>query len=343
MNSTDDKAPVRVGLVALPEASGAVLYGLQEILSSVGTAWPELTGKPSPGRRIETHFVASCRSSFATVTGVPITPDTAFGETVRFDVMIVPDLALESVRDPRGLWPAAASWLRDQYREGASVCSVCTGSVLLAEAGLLDGLEATTHWGACRVFETFYPAVRLRPERVVAPVGPEHRIVTSGGSASWSDLALYLIARFCGREAAVQTAKVFLLGDRADGQLPFAAMARPRQHDDAVIGDCQAWIADHYPVSSAVSRMVEHSGLAARSFKRRFRAATGYTPIEYVQTLRIEEAKQLLETCAAATEEIAERVGYDDPASFRRVFKRMTGITPARYRQRFRGIGAVSA
>ncbi len=189
------------------------------------------------------------------------------------------------------------AWLREQYAQGAIVCSVCTGSVLLAEAGLLDGLEATSHWGAVPLFE-----------------------------------------RFCGQEEAIRTAKVFVLGDRSEGQLPFAAMVRPRPYDDAAVARSQQWIAEHYATANPVARMIEVSGLAPRTFKRRFAAATGYSPIAYVQALRIEEAKHLLETTAAPTDDVGVQVGYADPASFRRIFRRSTGVTPARYRQRFQSM-----
>jgi transcriptional regulator GlxA family with amidase domain len=326
-------------LVALPEVSAAVLFGLHEVFSSVGTAWEQLTGERVATRCIEPRIVAESRGPFASAFGPPLSPDAVFAEVSRTDLVLVADLALDPAVDPRGQWPAATAWIREQYARGATVCSVCTGSVLLAEAGLLDGLEATSHWSAVPHFERYYPTVRITPEKVLVPAGPEHRIVTGGGSASWTDLALYLIARFCGRDEAVRTAKLFLFGDRSDGQLPFAAMLRLPRHSDAVIEHCQAWIASECQVVTPVARMVERSGLAPRTFKRRFRAATGYTPIEYVQTLRIEEAKHLLESTEVAIDDIGEQVGYQDPASFRRIFKRMTGITPARYRQRFAGLG----
>ena len=167
------------------------------------------------------------------------------------------------------------------------------------------------------------------------PSGREHRIVTSGGSASWSELALYLVARFCGEAEARRIAKIFLFGDLSDGQLPFAAMARPKQHDDAIIANCQVWIADNYAIANPVSRMAEHSGLATRTFKRRFVKSTGYAPLDYVQSLRIEEAKHMLETTDDAIDDIAGCVGYQDPNSFRRLFKRLSGITPNQYRTRF--------
>ncbi|PWE17853.1 transcriptional regulator [Marinicauda salina] len=329
--------PVSVALLAAPESSAAVLYGLQEVLGAVGHAWDDLTGEPSGERRMRPVVVSTRTDTFRCPTGAPIAPDERFDAGSRFDVVIVGDLGIE--REPAGRWLEECAWLRTQAEAGAMICSVCTGSVMLAEAGLLDGLEATTHWSARDIFARFYPAVRLHPERVLCPAGPEHRIVTSGGSAAWADLALYLIARWCGREAAIHIAKVFVLGDRSDGQLPFAAMSRPRDHDDAAIMESQVWIADNYALPNAVARMVEASGLAPRTFKRRFRAATGYTPMDYVQTLRAEEAKQLLETTDEPTDAIAEAVGYEDPASLRRMFKRLTGVTPARYRQRYRAIG----
>lgn len=339
MTSPKGSAVLSIALVAVPEASGAVLYGIREVMMSVENAWESLTGERDRGRPVEVVIVAGSPGRVECHPGVPVRPDTGFSSARHFDVVIVPDLAVYTDFNPRGRWPLAAEWLRRQHDWGAVTCSVCTGSILLAEAGLLDGLPATTHWGASRVFETCYPSVRLAPERILVPAGPEHRVITSGGSASWSDLVLYLIARFCGREQAVRTAKVYVLGDRSDGQLPYSAMMRPRRHGDRAIDACQSWISEHYDMPSPVTAMISQSGLAERTFKRRFRAATGYTPIEYVQTLRVEEAKHLLETTPMPADQVGAAVGYQDPSSFRRVFKRLTGISPARYRQRFSSIG----
>lgn len=329
---------VAVGLVAVPETAPATLYSLLEVFALVGGAWEELTGKDAGEVRMQPSIVAEQSGLIHCGLGVPVVPDATFGAASVYDVVIAPDMLVEPGVDPRGRWPAAANWVRSQHLGGAIVGSVCTGGLLLAEAGLLDDLEATSHWGVVSLFRECYPQVRLKPEKVLALAGPEHRIITAGGAASWVELALYLIARFCGQEEAVRSSKVFLLGDRSDGQLPFAAMSRPRGHSDAIVEQCQAWIAEHYEVANPVTRMAEFSGLTPRTFKRRFQAATGYTPIKYVQTLRIEEAKQLLEATDMQTDRIGTEIGYDDPASFRRLFKRTTGVTPARYRQRFRSI-----
>jgi transcriptional regulator GlxA family with amidase domain len=330
---------ISIGLAVVHESAAAVLYSLHEVFSFVGQTWEEMTGRPAGRVRMAPRLVAVQRGLMTGRLGAPLLPDATFADATVFDVVIASDMVLESGLDPRGRWSAAAAWLREQYARGSTVCSVCTGSVLLAEAGLLDGLEATSHWGAVPLLERFYPSVRLEPARILVPAGPEHRIITSGGYTSWSELALYLIARFCGQAEAIRTAKVFVLGDRSEGQLPFAAMVKPRPHDDAAIARAQQWIAEHYASANPVAHMVAVSGLAPRTFKRRFAAATGYSPIAYVQTLRIEEAKHLLETTAAPTDDIGMQVGYADPASFRRVFRRSTGVTPARFRQRFHAVG----
>ncbi|TQV86123.1 helix-turn-helix domain-containing protein [Exilibacterium tricleocarpae] len=327
-----------VSLLAVPDASAAVVYSLHEVFSSVGRTWEVLTGQHQDARLMSPQIVAESKQAFRTVLGVPVVPDRVFAETQQSDIVIVADLALEDGFDPRDRWPQATAWLREEYERGAIICSVCTGALMLAEAGLLNRLEATTHWSVQKVLQNHYPEVVLKAERVLSPAGPEHRIVTSGGSASWSDLALYLIARFSGKEEARRIAKIFLFGDRRNGQLPFAAMARPKQHNDAVIARCQSWIASHYAVANPVECLVEQSGLAGRTFARRFKAATGYAPLDYVQTLRIEEAKQMLESTHTPVDAVALGVGYDDAGSFRRLFKRCTGISPSAYRQRFQGI-----
>lgn len=324
-----------IGLLAVPESSAAVIYGLHEVFSCVGTVWQMLTGDRVRSREMQPRIVGLATDPMMTTLRVPLVPDTTFADRAVMDVVIVPDLFLEPEPDLTDRWPDAIEWLTAQHRDGATICSVCTGALLLAQAGLLDGREATTHWSASPIFKTQFPDVNLKPERVLSHSGPHHDIITSGGSASWTDLSLYLIARFCGEEEARRIAKVFLFGDRSQGQLPFAAMVRPKQSDDATISKSQEWIAEHYDCPNPVAEMTVRSGLTERTFKRRFRRSTGYTPIDYVQSLRIEEAKHMLETTEQPIEEVAEQVGYEDSGSFRRLFKRQVGISPHQYRQRY--------
>lgn len=322
-------APVLVSILTLPESGTMAAFGLHEVFTYTGMADEALS------RPIRPVLVASRRSPFESNNGLRVTPEGDLrGEF--FDVVIVCDIHLNGGETPKGRWRDEIEWVRRHIGHGALVCATCSGSLLLAEAGLLDGAEAASHWTMADLFRDLYPSVKFRPERILCDSGRGGQLITTGGASAWQDLALYLIGRFCGAEEAARIARLFLLGDRGYGQLPFASMARPRQHSDAVISTIQAWLVDNYPTANPVSLMVARSGLSERSFKRRFSAATGYTPVEYVQALRIEEAKQMLETEDVAIEDVAVSVGYEDPTFFRRLFKRRTGVTPAQYRQRNR-------
>lgn len=337
---TTPVAPKRISvcLVAVPEIATGVLYGLFEVLTFVGDGWEMMTGWPPGAHRFQPQIVSESRDGFSNLIGVPVRPHLTFDEAKRADIVIVGDLAIGRDENLRGRWPAAVAWLRRQRAQGALICSVCTGSLMLAEAGLLDGEEATCHWAATDSIRRHYPRVLLRPERVLVASGDGHRLVTAGASASWTDLVLYLVARFCGEVEARRAAKLFLFGDRSGGQLPFAARVRPRQHDDAAIAAAQGWIAENYAEANPVAGMTSASGLASRTFKRRFEAATGYAPLDYVLSLRMEEAKQMLEASEMPIDAVAAEVGYIEPAAFRRIFKRATGVSPLQYRQRFRQV-----
>jgi transcriptional regulator GlxA family with amidase domain len=343
MTESNKKKTVAGALIALPETAPTGLYSLLEVFSSVGTVWEDLTGEPAGEVRIKVDIVTEHEGLQHCGLGVPVESHATFRSAPKYDFLIVPDVHLTEDVDPEGQWPAAAEWVRSQFAGGAIVASACTGALLLAETGLLDNLEATTHWGAVPLFKRRFPQVRLRPNKILAMAGAEQRIITAGGASSWGELALYLIAFYCGRREAVRISKIFLLGDLSEGQLPFAALTRPEAHNDAIIDKCQLWIAEHYELANPVERVTEYSGLNPRTFKRRFFAATGSTPIEYIQSLRIEEGKHLLETSDMPTDQVGMEVGYEDSASFRRLFKRLTGVTPSRYRRRFQGIGRASA
>lgn len=325
----------RIAILALPQSTPAALFGLYEVFASVGNTWELLTGEPSDTRPLEPRIVARSPDPVPGPLGFAITPNGTLDDA---DVIIVTDVAIPDRSDLSALWREELDWLKERRDAGAIICSVCTGGIVLAEAGLLDGLEATTHWSTVDFMRARYPQVRLAPQKILVPAGPGDQIITGGGATAWEDMALYLIARLTSSAEAVRISKIFLLGDHSEGQLPFAGAKKPKHHDDRVVSSLQTWIADNYHMANPVARMVARSGLSERTFIRRFRAATGYSPMEYVQTLRVEEAKHLLETTGMAVEMVAVEVGYEDPNFFRRLFKRRVGITPARYRQRFAAI-----
>jgi transcriptional regulator GlxA family with amidase domain len=208
--------------------------------------------------------------------------------------------------------------------------------ILLAETGLFDGRQATLHWDYAPRFRRTFPRVPLSPERVLVVSGEREELVTSGASTTWHDLALYLIARHVGATAAQAVARFFALQWHHDGLAPYIVFRGRTDHGDALVAEVQAWLSSHFSVASPVEEMIKRSGLPPRTFKRRFKAATELAPIDYVQRLRVEDAKRRLERTDAPVEEISWQVGYEDSAFFRRLFKRTTGVSPGSYRRKFR-------
>jgi transcriptional regulator GlxA family with amidase domain len=339
MCASETKLP-RVCLLTAAETSPSVLYGLFDVLSTVGAIYPEMTTRESAEPLLDVKVVAATAEPFRCYGNVMVEPDFAVDDLDETEVAIVCDMYQPIDTPPRGQYGHEIDWIKRMHAKGAIVASICSGSLILAEAGLLDGLEAAGHWAYRDMFRDHYPEVRMRADSILCLAGEGNRIVTAGAVSSWQELAVYLITRFCGPEQAVRTAKIFLLSDHAGGQLPFAVMTPRVQQADAVIGDCQVWIADNYASANPVARMTARTGLKPRTFARRFRSATGYQPIDYVHALRVEEAKQLLETSDSSVEEIGHIVGYEDPTSFRRLFKRKAGLTPAAYRRKFAGLVA---
>jgi transcriptional regulator GlxA family with amidase domain len=329
------QAPVEVAILAFPETTASVTYGMYDLFMAAGRDWG-LVVDGQPGQALVRPCIVSAQAKpFTAANDVQIAPQATLDERSDARIVCVPELAIPPGETLEGRFRAEIAWLKRCYAHGATLATACSGAVLLAEAGLLDGQEATTHWAYCDILRSRYPAVRVRRERALVVSGEGQRLVMAGGGTSWQDLALYLIARFVGVDAAMQVARINLIDWHAIGQQPFARLARSRQVNDAVIARCQTWIAEHYNEASPVMAMVQLSGLAERSFKRRFQQATGMAPLEYVHTLRLEEAKQMLETSNHPIEAIANEVGYEDAGFFSRLFRRQVSLSPAQYRKRF--------
>jgi len=338
---TKQKRPV-ILLLAAPESSASVLYGLYDILLSVGAVYPDMVAGIPGQELLDVRIVSADGRPFRCVGNIPVEPHSAIDETVTPVAVIVCDLYTSIYDVPTGRYPREALWLKQMHSEVALITSVCSGSLLLAEAGLLNDREATAHWAYREMFQRHYPRVVFRNESVLCMSAECDQIVTAGGVSAWHDLTFYLISRYCGYQHAIETAKVFLIAGHSEGQSPYSVMTRPFESNDGVISECRMWITDNYASSKPVERMIEHSGLNGRTFSRRFRAATGFSPIEFVQALRIEQAKQMLESGDVTVDEIGVTVGYDDLASFRRVFKRIVGLSPAAYRKKFQSISQIA-
>lgn len=332
--STSSALP-RIAILALPESTASVVYGMYDLFVGARRDWGMMvSGKPGPAC-IESQVVSRVAAPFTLANGVHIVPDASIADGTRFDAICVPELAISPDEPVSGRFEPELCWLREQHAQGAVLAAACSGAVLLAEGGLLDGCDATTHWAYCDVLQRRYPRVRVQRERALVVSGEGQRLMMAGGGTSWFDLALYLIARLVDLDTAMQTARINLIDWHAVGQQPFARLSRTRQVEDALIGKCQAWIAKQYAADAPVASMVRLSGLPERTFKRRFQAATGMAPLAYVHTLRLEAAKQQLETGDRSIESIARDVGYEDATFFSRLFRRAVKLTPAQYRRRF--------
>ncbi|MBB3329343.1 transcriptional regulator GlxA family with amidase domain [Halomonas campaniensis] len=327
-----------IALLAVPETTASTLYGMFDLFGAAGRDWELLVhGRHCPSL-LHPCIVSRDGRGFRTANGAWIQPDAALDAIPEPLAICIPDLLVAPEEPLAGRYAAEVAWLRAARARDVMVAAACTGALLLAEAGLLEGQAATTHWAYCDVLARRYPGVEVHAHRALVVSGEGERLIMAGGGTTWMDLALFLVARLVGVDEAMHLARVYLIDWHGEGQQPYAALASARQAEDAVIARCQVWVAQHYDTHSPVAGMVEQSGLTDRSFKRRFRQATGMTPMEYVHTLRLEEAKQMLESGEAPIDEVAEQVGYADPSFFRALFRRRVGLTPSHYRRRFRGM-----
>lgn len=230
------------------------------------------------------------------------------------------------------LLTGAAQWVRRVHGDGAVACGACAGVFVLAQAGILQGRTATTHWGLAEAFRAAHPGVRLEPERMLVDGGDT---VCAGGVTAFYDLALHLVARFVSSELAADCARTLLLDPGRVRQTPYMRLTGPVAHGDALVAEAQAWLEERHarPVSMGELAALVH--VSERTLTRRFRRATGAGPLRYLQALRVEHAKRLLETGDWSVEEILAAVGYQDAPAFFRLFRTLTGLTPGEYRSRF--------
>lgn len=325
--------PRHVSLVAVPDAAVSTLFGIFDVMNAHALMDLSSTGALAP---FQIDIVGEAPGPVELASGVPINVQRSIDSIETTDIVIVPSVFLRAGGWQRDRYPRLVDWLKRVYERGAVFCSACSGVFLLAETGLLDGRDATVHFGYARAFAATYPAVPIHPERVLVIAGSRDELVSSGASTSWHDLVLYLIARYAGATSAQQVARLFALQWHQDGLTPYIVFEGKSDHGDGEIQGAQQWLSKHFSIASPVEEMIKRSKLAERTFKRRFTSATGLAPLPYVQRLRMEDAKRRLERTDAPVDEISWRVGYEDAAFFRRLFKRTTGLSPGAYRKRFR-------
>ena len=330
--------PVNVLIVAVPETAGSALYGMLDVLLAAGNIWQTLARTEPEKPLFQVRIVSPTQTPFTCGNGIPVNPDNSIADDPQADILILPELWLGPDENIHGRYPELMNWIRHKYQHDAFIYSACSGAVMLAETGLLNGCEATSHWGYQELFRKQYPQVRFHPEPNLVFADTSGRIVTAGGTTSWHDLAIHIISRHVSPGEALRIAKVYLLKWHTEGQLPFASLLRNSPHADSVVRGCEKWLSENFLQSDAIRQVIEQTNIPERTLKRRFKMATGVSLIEYLQNLRIEKAKHLLESSQIAVDEISVAAGYEDPSFFRKLFKRSAGLTPSQYRRMFQPI-----
>lgn len=227
---------------------------------------------------------------------------------------------------------ALLDWLRQHYRAGTELASLCKGSYFLAEAGLLDGQPCTSHWAFMEDMRRRYPGIQLKSDAVVTD---HNGIYTGGGAFSSLNLVLYLVEKFCGHGIGVQVSKNFSIHRDHISQAHFSVFRGLNQHNDEAILKAQSFIEKRYAEDISVEQVADHANMSKRNLVRRFKQATHYTPLEYIQRVRTEVAKKALENGAQNIQTLMYEVGYNDNKTFRNVFRRLTGVTPLEYRNKY--------
>ncbi|MEU2537590.1 GlxA family transcriptional regulator [Streptomyces iakyrus] len=264
-----------------------------------------------------------------TTSGLRLVPDGSLTTAPDPDILIVPGGTGSLRPDPR-----LVTWVRERGPRAGRLVSVCTGAAVLAAAGLLDGRRATTHWAYCDRLAREHPAVEIDPDPVFVRDG---HIATSAGVTAGIDLALALVEEDLGRDAALTIARHLVVFLRRPGnQAQFSAQLAAQTAQREPLRDVQRWITDHPDADLCVDTLAARARLSPRHFARAFRAETGMTPGRYVDRVRLEHARRLLEDTAGGVEEIARASGYGTPEAMRRAFVRTLGTPPAEYRRRFR-------
>jgi transcriptional regulator GlxA family with amidase domain len=223
-------------------------------------------------------------------------------------------------------------WIREQYKYGAEIASICTGTFLLAATGLLDGKTASTHWNAARDFKQLFPNVNLQVDKLIAV---EEGIYTNGGAYSFLNLGLFLVEKFFDRDTAIFCSKVFQIEIDRQSQSPFFIFQAQKNHGDDLILEAQNHIEENLGEKISFEELAGKLAISRRNFDRRFIKATGNTPVEYLQRVKVEKAKRNLEKGRKSVFEVMNDVGYSDDKAFREVFKKITGLSPLDYKAKY--------
>jgi transcriptional regulator GlxA family with amidase domain len=328
-------APMKVTILMADMCSATSVAATLEFFECANVLYQYAEGRHSAKQAKPNLFEVET----ASIDGLPVyctgnlelKPHKALHDVQQTGLIIVPGFMFSILSVLPKLTPMV-DWLKQQHDNGSYIASICTGAFVVAKTGLLDGKSATTHWLFSEQFNRSFPQVKLHIERTVTEEG---QIMCSGGSTSSSDLLLHLIRKFTSPQLAAECAKKLLVDITPRTQTPYSCTTFKKNHTDADILKIQIWLENNLSNNVNMEELVKEFALSMRNFIRRFKDATAQTPVQYLQNLRIEKAKHLLESSKQSFEAITQQVGYEDGNSFRRLFKERVGLSPMAYRKRF--------
>jgi len=261
-----------------------------------------------------------------------VNPEVLINEVTKTDLIIIPAIHgdfQQNLKENFDFTP----WIVEHYKQGAEVVSLCVASFFLASTGLLDGKNCSTHWQFANEFRKQFPKANLMDDRILTEADG---IYTSGGAYSFTNLILYLIEKYAGRDTAVMAAKGFMIDIDRSSQSPFMIFSGQKAHDDSIILKAQEQIEQNYQNKMTVDQLCDQLAISRRTFERRFKKATANTAVEYMQRVKVEAAKKELEMGRKTVNEVMYEVGYSDPKAFRDVFRKVTNMTPINYLHKYR-------
>jgi len=327
---------VKIAVLATNGCMVSAVYGVLDVVFAANYCIDKRYGADSD-KKFDCQIVTIDDKPVTGYNGIQIMPTKLLDGSNAPDIIIVSatvevvvdccgdDIELENKDEIK-------QWLVACKAKGTLISSFCTGSFLLASSGLLAGKTATTHWRSAELFRRVFPYVRLDSDKLLVDNGD---IICSGGSMSYVDMLLFIIDKYVGKEVTSDCAKLIVFDPVRHRQSPYVTFKAQKSHEDKAILKAQEWLESHFRKEIVMDELAEQVGLTSRTFKRRFKVATGENPINYLQRIRVEFAKQKLEKTTDGINQIIWSVGYEDISSFRQLFKRFTGLTPKDYRQKF--------
>ena len=334
--------PFKVIILGFDGVLGSVLAGALDLFSFTGVSWQRFLGEA-----VEPRF----NVQIASLGGVDIRCSNRLimqahcdiREVKECDLLLIPTIG-DSIDKVLSQNSELIPHLKRLANTKADIASNCSGAFFLAEAGLLDGLTATTHWGYASKFKADFPLVDLQENQFVTQSKNQSKndstaqsgtIFCAAGGSAFYDLGLLLIERYCGREISTQVAKTQIIDSKRGNQNSYTNVTLHKPHADQLVQQVQEFIEENFRQSIQVSSLAAMVNITPRTLNRRFQSAVAMRPIEYIQAVRIEQAKRLLELGDVTIKSLAEQVGYDDISSFTRLFKRATELTPKEYQDKF--------